>query len=170
MASNEENDTQPLSRTKKKQLAKEVEKLADQLVTLPESQLAKLELSEEIDQEVEIARATRGRSSHRRQVKHLAGELRKRDAELLELLSALEGLDQVAYGERKQFHGLEELRDRLCNQEQFTEAFDELLTLCPRIDRKTIARLARSVHQHADRRASREIFRRLRDELSAQED
>ena len=44
-------------------------------------------------------------------------------------------------------------------------SFQEMLNLYPQIDRKVISRLARSVHQHADKRASREIFKRLRDFL-----
>jgi ribosome-associated protein len=72
----------------------------------------------------------------------------------------------VALGDRRQFHHLEELRDRLCDPDRFPAALDEVLELYPNIDRNTISRLSRSVHQHADRRAARELFRRLRDELT----
>ncbi len=159
----------PLSKTKRKQLAKEVEQLADQLASLPENQFAQLDLSEEVREEVEIARTTKGRSSHRRQIKHLAGVLRKRDAELPALINQMANLDQVKRAEKQEFHQLESLRDRLCDAASFDAAFNELLDLCPQIDRKAITRLARSVHQHNDRRAAREIFRRLRDELTSAE-
>ncbi len=161
---NEESDTeQPLSRTKKKQLAKQVEQLAQLLTELPDNQFRQLELSAELTEEAELARATRGRGSHKRQVKHLAGLLRKQEAELLQIQEQLQRLDQVARGEKREFHLLEKLRDRLCAKDSFDDAFNEMLERYPQIDRKAIARLARSVHEYADKRAFREIFRRLRD-------
>ncbi|HEY5673637.1 MAG TPA: ribosome biogenesis factor YjgA [Malonomonas sp.] len=157
----------PLSRTKKKQQAKGIEMLATQLTTLTEKQLAQLVLSDGLAKEVALVRATKGYSALKRQIKHLAGFLRKQDDELQSVQEQLEKLDQVSRGDRQDFHRLEELRDRLCALSSFDDAFNEMLDLYPQIDRKTISRLARSVHQHEDRRASREIFRRLRDEQEA---
>ena len=156
----------PLSRTRKKKQAKEVELVAAQLAGLSESQFAQLDLPEEIIDEANRVRETRGRSSQRRQLKHLAGLLRKDEAVLGRLLMLLNELDQVARSEKREFHRLEDLRDRLCSKSAFKEAFDEMLELAPDIDRKAISRLARSVHDHDDRRAAREIFRRLRDALT----
>lgn len=163
----EEFDEQPLSRTKQKQLAKQIEQLAGQLVDLPENQFNQLQMTAEIGEEVKLARSTRGRGSHKRQIKHLAGMLRKRDDEAQQLLEQLQDLDQVARTEKREFHQLEQLRDRLCDPGSFDTAFEEMLGLYPGVDRKTIARLARSVHQHADKRAFREIFKRLRAEAEA---
>ena len=153
----------PLSKTRRKRLAKEVEGLAEQLVALSDNQFGQLELHGVLLEEAELARETKGRSSQRRQIKHLAAVLRKRDAELLEIQQRLAALDQVARTEKRAFHQLEELRDRLCDPARFGAAFAELAELWPQLDRNAIARLARSVQQHNDRRASREIFRRLRD-------
>ena len=155
----------PLSRTKKKQQAKQVEEIAEQLAGLTDKQFSQVDLPVAIALEAEEARSTKGRSSQRRQLKHLAGMIRKSEDVLATLVRQLANLDQVSGGEKKQFHQLEKLRDRLCDADSFTAAFDEMLELTPDIDRKTILRLARSVHQHEDRRAYREIFRRLRDEL-----
>ena len=161
--SEEYEDDLPLSRTKKKQLAKEVEKVAYQLATMPEKNFAQLQLPEGMVAEVKEARETKGRGSHKRQVKHLAGILRKQDEELQNLLAQLQQLDQVARSEKREFHRLERLRDRLCDAQSFDAAFVEMLEIYPLVDRKAISRLARSVHQHGDRRAYREIFKRLRD-------
>ncbi len=160
-------DDLPLSRTKKKHQAKQIEQIAEQLAGLTDNQFSRLELPAEIAREAELARSTKGRSSQRRQLKHLAGLLRKSEEVLEALLPQLQNLDQVARGEKKHFHRLEDLRDRLCQKESFDPAFKELLELAPDIDRNTISRLARSVHQHDDRRAYREIFRRLREELES---
>ncbi len=160
----------PLSRTKKKQQAKEIEMLAAQLTTLTEKQLAQLFLSAGLAQEVALARATKSYSAQKRQIKHLAGFMRKQDEELPAVQEQLAKLDQVSRGQQQDFHLLEALRDRLCALSSFDEAYQEMLSLYPQIDHKTMSRLARSVHQHEDRRASREIFRRLRDEMQAQTD
>lgn len=159
-------DDVPLSRTKKKQQAKHIEQTAEQLVGLTDKQYSQIDLPVAVAREAELARATKGRSSQRRQLKHLAGMLRKSEDALEDLLRQLINLDQVARGGKKQFHQLEKLRDRLCDDNSFTEAFDEMVELAPEIDRKAISRLARSVQQHDDRRAYREIFRRLRDEVA----
>ncbi|MCD6580476.1 MAG: DUF615 domain-containing protein [Desulfuromusa sp.] len=153
----------PLSRTKKKQQAKQIEEVAEQLVGLTDNQFAQIDLPVVIAREAGQARVTKGRSSQRRQLKHLAGMIRKSEDVLESLLNQLATLDQVSRGEKKQFRQLEKLRDRLCDAASFATAFEEMLELVPDIDRKAISRLARSVHQHDDRRASREIFRRLRD-------
>lgn len=156
----------PLSKTRLKQLAKEVEVLARQLCELSDAAFSRMALADDLREEVVLARETSGRGSHKRQIKHLAGLLRQQPEEVEKVRAALDDLDQVALGERRQFHQLEQLRDRLCDQESFPAAFEEVLILCPDIDRKSISRLARSVHQYNDRRAARELFRRLRDELS----
>lgn len=153
----------PLSRTKKKQLAKEVERLASQLTELPDNQFRQLQMPGDIAEEVELARSTKGRGSHKRQVKHLAGVLRRQDEELQQLLEQLQELDQVARTKKREFHQLEKLRDRLCDKSSFDDAFAEMLELYPGIERNAISRLAQSVHQHDDKRAYREIFKRLRD-------
>ena len=159
-------DDGPVSRTKKKQQAKQIEQIAEQLVDLTDKQFSQIDLPVAVAREAEQARLTKGRSSQRRQLKHLAGMLRKSEDALDSLLRQLESLDQVSRGEKKQFHQLEKLRDRLCAEVSFTDAFNEMLELIPGIDRKAISRLARSVQQHDDRRAYREIFRRLRDALA----
>ncbi len=160
-----EKESAPVSKTRRKQLAKQVEQLAQQLVEMPENQFTQLPLDGVLLAEAQLARATKGRGSQRRQIKHLAAELRKREEELLAVQQRLESLDQVAGTEKRAFHQLEQLRDRLCDKGRFDEAFAELVSSYPQIDRNGIARLARSVHLHNDKRASREIFRRLRDEL-----
>jgi len=160
-----EQDMLPLSRTKKKQQAKQVEQVAERLVALTDNQFSQLTLPEDVLFEAREARSTKGLSSQRRQLKYLAGLLRKMPEVLNHVLQQLQELDQVGRSDKKQFHQLEKLRDQLCHVDTFDAAFNEMIELLPEIDRKTIARLARSVQQHDDRRAYREIFQRLRGEL-----
>ncbi|MEA3543638.1 MAG: ribosome biogenesis factor YjgA [Thermodesulfobacteriota bacterium] len=158
-------DDLPLSRTKKKHQAKQIEQIAEQLVGLTDNQFSQIDLPVAIAREAEQARVTKGRSSQRRQLKHLAGMIRKTEDAFEGLVDQLTNLDQISRGDKKQFHQLEKMRDRLCAADSFPVAFDEMVELVPDIDRNAISRLARSVHQHEDKRAYREIFKRLRDEL-----
>lgn len=156
----------PLSKTRLKKLAKEIESLAGRLVDLSDAAFGQIEMDQDLREEVVLARETRGRGSHRRQIKHLAAILRQQPESVERIRDSLQAMDQVALGERRQFHQLEQLRDRLCAPGSFEAAFEEMLLVCPAIDRKVMARLCRSVHEHNDRRAAREVFRRLRDEWS----
>jgi ribosome-associated protein len=165
----EPEESLPLSKTKKKKLAKEVEALAHSLVEMPQQQFKKLQLPDDLVAEVVEARNTLGRGSHKRQVKHLAGILRQSEEQVLALISAIEDVDQVKRSEKRQFHKLEDLRDRLCDEKTFAEAFDEMIGLWPGIERGVISRLARSVHTNRDKRAYREIFKRLRDLVEQQD-
>ncbi len=158
-------DDSYVSKTRRKKQAKEVEQVAEQLVAMAANQITKLELPDAIARELQLARTTEGRSSQRRQIKHLAGVLRKREDVLEAIVEHLQAVDQVARQDRKQFHLVEDLRDRLCQETTFADACKELQEFTPRINMKLISRLARSVHEHEDRRAYREIFKRIRDEI-----
>lgn len=158
-----DNDDLPLSRTKKKQQAQQIAELAGQLCELSDNRFERMELPPEIVAEAQTVRQTGGRGSHKRQLKYLAGLLREDPDAVASLTSQLEGMDQVDRSDKKQFHALEQWRDRLCDPQQFDQACAQLQNQVPQLDMKTISRLASSVHQHGDKRAYREIFKRLRD-------
>ena len=129
---------------------------------LPEAEFAKLPIDGDLRGELALARSTSGHSSRRRQIKHFAGCLR-RDQEQKTILEAyLQGCQVTLAREKQAFHKLENLRDRLCRQEEFEPALVEIGQSWPTIDLNKLANLARSVHTHGDKKAAREIFRRLR--------
>ena len=150
------------SRSAKKRAAKAVETVAAQLIELPEATWAKVPAPPELREEIELARRTESHGARKRQMKHLAGVLRRHDEEAAVIQEFLEGLDQVQRQDKEAFHLLEELRDRICEPEQSAAALAEAERLLPSIDRAGLARLARAVHTGNDRKAYREIFRRLR--------
>ena len=154
-------------RSAKKRAAKAVEDLARQLVELPDQALEGLPLTDAMRRELDQARATKGHSSRRRQIKHFAGCLRRDDDQREAIENALSGHQVEQARERHAFHSLEELRNRLCDAEQFAAALDEVASTLPTVDRNKLSRLARSVHATGDKKAAREIFRRLR--LAAEE-
>ncbi len=149
-------------RSAQKRAAKAVEELAQRLVDLSDSAASSLPLSPEMAKELHLARNTRGHGSRKRQIKHLAGALRHNEEERAQIESALDGVDQVQRQEVTAFHQLEELRDRLCSPTDFDSALQEARDLYPQLDANKLAGLARSVHASSDKKAYREIFRRLR--------
>ena len=76
-------------RSAKKREAKAVEHLAQRLADLPEAELARLPQEPELAREIELVRTTRGHSSRKRQIKHLAGYLRSHEEECDAIRSAL---------------------------------------------------------------------------------
>lgn len=151
-------------RSAKKREAKAVEQLAQLLADLPDAEIARLELSPDLGIELQRARDTRGHSSRKRQIKHLAGVLRRHDEQRQRLERTLEDFNQVQRQNIHSFHNLEILRDRLCSADDFQAALEDTLERYPHIDAGKLSGLARSVHASNDKKASREIFRRLRKE------
>ena len=160
----EEEEVRSLGRgrTAKKREAKTIEELAHRLTEITASELGKLPKSPELSKEIELARSTKGKSSRKRQIKHLAGLLRGHEEQRLAIEAALDGQSVIQRREALAFHHLEELRDRLCAQETFAAALTEVRTLYPHLDDGKLTRLAGSVRKHNDKKAAREIFRRLR--------
>ena len=143
-----------------KRAALAIERLAARLVELSPAQLDRLQLPEDIGQGVRLAARIVNGNARSRQIKYLAAQLRN-DEELAGRLKAFfEGEEQHDGESIRRFHSLEDLRDRLCAAATCAQALEELKEVFSKSDLETIARLARSA-QGGDRRAAREIFRRL---------
>ncbi len=171
MQNNDETEYRSLGRGRsiKKRAAKAVEELAQRLADLSDAELAKLPKDPDLTREVELARNTRGGSSRKRQIKHLAGFLRANDELREELEAALDGQAVSQRQETLAFQHLEKLRDRLCVKATFESALAEVRITYPQLDDAKLARLAGSVHDHNDKRAAREIFRHLRKAADAED-
>lgn len=149
-------------RSAKKRAAKAVEELAARLVELPEPELATLPLAAEVRKELDLARSTRGHSSRRRQLKHFAAVLRREEEQREAIEAFFDGFEVTQARSRASFHQLEDLRDRLCDPTTCDAALTEVGAELPTVDVKKLANLARAVHASGDKKAAREIFRRLR--------
>jgi len=170
MQNNDEQEYRTLGRGRsiKKRAAKAVEELAHRLAELSDAELAKLPQDPDITKEIELARNTRGGSSRKRQIKHLAGVLRGHEEQREAIEIALDGQAVIQRQDVLAFHHLEELRDRLCVAASFETAIAEVRSTYPLLDAGKLARLAGSVQEHNDKKAAREIFRRLRKAAEAE--
>jgi ribosome-associated protein len=154
---------QPPSRSAKKRAAKAVEETAADLVVLGDADFRRLTLAGEILEAVDEVRRIKAHSARKRQLKHLAGLLR-RDEDSLQQAETF--LADLAHGRQRaatDFHFLEELRERLCDPARFDEALEEVRRELPEADAGKLRRLAESVRNHKDKRAFRELFRLLKE-------
>jgi len=122
----------------------------------------RLPLSDKLREEIVLARRITARGARKRQIKHLAGLLRRDEATTAAVRAALDTAGRTNRAERESFHHLEDLRDGLCDPDRFAETIRAAEEELPGLDRRVLTRLARKVHLNGDKRASREIFRRLR--------
>lgn len=162
MVEDSEYQSEGRGRSKKKKAAKAVEALAVRMVGASEAVCKKLPLPDEIRDELDQARKITARTARKRQLKHLAGVLR-RDEELVAAIhAAIDAVGRSSRVEKDLLHHFEELRDALCDPDRFAEAIEEASAEFPTLDRQKFTRLAKRVHTTGEKKASREIFRRLR--------
>jgi ribosome-associated protein len=150
------------SRSARKRAAQAVETLAFALVELPEADLARLSAPADILEALRQARNTRGHGSRKRQIKHLAGLLRRCPDAVTALQAFMAGLDEQRLRERAALHALEQLRIRLCDPATRAEALDEAERSLPGIDLAQLDQLARRAHGGTDRQAFRAVFQLLK--------
>ena len=163
----EENShlTKGRGRSKKKREAQRIEDLAKQLIELSPQNCARIGISDRVIDEITIARDTDGRGSSKRQLKHLAGVLREEPEDVEKINIFIDGYDQTHYKQKKAFHKLEEFRDQLCDPKTTDQTIGELSKLISPAELKPLRGLARSVIKSGDKKASRDIFKKLRELL-----
>jgi len=149
-------------RSARKRAAQAVEALAVRLVSSSGALCDRLPMPDELRQELVLARRITSHGARKRQIKHLAGLLRRDEATATAVQAALDTAGRSSRAERESFHHIEELRDGLCDPDRFAETIEIVADELPGLDRQVLTRLAQRVHTTGEKRASREIFRHLR--------
>jgi len=149
-------------RSEKKRAAQLIAALAVQMIDSSEAVCKRLPVPEDVRDVLDLARRSTARGARKRELKHLAGLLRRDEETADAVRAALDDVDRSSRAERDLFHRLEELRDALCDPGRFDETLENAAAEVPGLDRPVMTRLARRVHKDGDKRAFREIFRRLR--------
>lgn len=167
-----------LSKSEKKRRAKNIEKLAVELVGLPESDIAGLPCEPFLRQEILTARKLKA-GARKRQIKYLTKNLRELDpSPLLDFMAARTG---SKLKEKKEFHELENLRDAIITEvleaarqaEEESEeglvdrnypspALEAALKQFPRLDADSVRQSAMRYSRTRKPALSREIFRQLK--------
>ncbi len=153
------------TRTQQRRDALAVLALANQLVELPPSKLAKLDLPEDVQREIAQTRRITAHIAHKRQLAFLAKVMRRHDPEVFDGVRAALGVNRERQRqETAAMHRLEAMRDRLIADTD--AAIGELITQHPNVDRqhlRSLVRQAKIEHEgNKPPRAYREIFQLLK--------
>ena len=167
-----EHDYGP-TRTQQRRDALAVLELAQQLVELPPSRLAKLELPEDVLREIAYTRKITSHIARKRQLGFLAKTMRKHDSDVFDGVRAALGENRERQRqETAAMHRLEATRERLLTDED--NALQELITAHPQLDRQHLRSLLRQARLEREKnkppRAYREIFQLLKDLAAAGDD
>lgn len=162
----EEADYGP-SRTQKRRDALAVLVLAQQLVDLQPSRLAKLPLPDDVRHEIDVTRRTPSHGAKKRQLAFLAKVMRRYEEEDFAAVRAELGENREKQRqETAAMHRLEAMRDRLIAEDE--TALPELIAEHPQVDRQHLRSLVRQARVEKDTpnkppKAYREIFQLLKD-------
>ncbi len=162
------HDQEPPSKSQIKRDMLALSELGAQLVDLPPATLAKLPLPDELASAIRECQSISKHGGRKRQLKFI-GKL-MRDIDVNPIRATLEQLSAPHRNEVKQFHLVEQWRDRLINEGD--PALSALLDQYPGADRQQLRQLLRNAQNtklsEAKRKtAGREIFRLLRDLLDS---
>ena len=154
------------SRSARRREALDVLAFAKQLVELPPSRVAKLELPEDVAEEIGNVRGITSHIARKRQLGHLAKLMRAHDeAAFARARAALANDREAGFREAAATHRLEALRERLLGEGD--AALSELIAAHPDIDRQHLRALIRQARSEREANkplhAYRELFRVLRE-------
>lgn len=153
------------SRTQQRRAALAILTLAGQLVEMPPARLARLDLDQDLRDEIEKYRRTRSHIARKRQLAFLAKKMRQYEDAAFESIRAELGENRDRQRrDTAAMHRLEALRDRLLDGDEAT--LSELIRTHPQIDRQHLRSLLRKARAEREKpgsppRAYREIFRLL---------
>jgi ribosome-associated protein len=161
------------SRSQLRRDAMAIFKLAETLATLTDAQLTRIPLEADLLDEVRRTRGIPQPIARKRQTQFLAKHLRRLEIEEIDAVRLVLDSDrQQSHRETAALHQLEAWRDRLVAEGD--EALDELIAQHPDADRQHFRDLIRQANAEAKKkkppRASRELFRKLRELQSATSD
>ena len=159
-----EHDYGP-TRTQQRRDALAVLALANQLIELPASKLAKLDLPEDVLREIAQTRRITAHIARKRQLAFLAKVMRRHDPEIFDGVRAALGVNRERQRqETAAMHRLEAMRERLLDDAD--AAMSDLIAQYPNVDRQHLRSLIRQAKAEKDAnkppRAYREIFQLLK--------
>ncbi|WP_426688140.1 ribosome biogenesis factor YjgA [Rhodanobacter ginsengiterrae] len=155
------------SRTQQRRDALAVLVLAQQLVDLQPSRLARIPLPDDVRHEIDVTRRTPSHGAKKRQLAFLAKVMRRYDEEDFAAVRAELGENREKQRqETAAMHRLESMRDRLIAEDE--SALSELIAEHPQVDRQHLRSLVRQARVEKDTpnkppKAYREIFQLLKD-------
>jgi ribosome-associated protein len=164
--SSDEADHERPSRSARRREALDVLAFAKQLSELPPARIGKLELPDDVREELAQVQRTPSHIAHKRQLAHLAKVMRAHDdAEFASARAVLDNDRAAGAREAAELHRTEALRERLLGDEA-DAALTDFIATHPGADRQRLRALIRQARRERGAgklpRAQRELFRLLR--------
>ena len=128
------------SRTQKKNEARALQKLGEQLVALPSEQLKRIDILDDLRNAVIVAKKTKSHGARRRQLQYIGALMRDIDSEPIQ--NALENIRLGDHQKILAFKKIEKWRDEL--KEGNRVLIEEILDNCPDAERQRLTQLARN--------------------------
>ncbi len=151
------NGKEPVSKTRKKQEMKILQKMGERLVGLSDKQLKGLLLPPRLFDAVQDAKDMRSHGARRRQIKYIGAIIRDIDPEPIK--AALAQQDRKKTEMDAAFHRLENLRDGLMGGD--SRKFTEIVNQYPHTDRQRLRQLVRNAIKEKDAEKGTKHYRAL---------
>lgn len=153
------------SKSQRKREADRITQLGKTISELGEPDILRLGLDDDVLDAVMALRRINTRGAGKRQRLYLGKLLRSRDLAPIE--AALHALAQSANNATRQFHDLEQWRDKLLHEGN--SALSAFIEQYPDSDRQRLRQLIRNANQESEQnkppKSSRELFRLLRESV-----
>lgn len=150
------------SKSRRKRDMQALQALGERLVELPQAQLDRIALPDDLAEAIRLARMISARGGRKRQLQYIGRLMREVDPEPIR--AALARIDGGAQEKKARLHHAERWRDRLVKEGD--TALEELFDRYPSADRQHLRRLQRIAVQEAagdgPPKYQRELFRALR--------
>ena len=150
------------SRTQKKNEARALQKLGEQLVAMSSEQLENIDISDDLRNAVIVAKKTKSHGARRRQLQYIGTLMRDIDPEPIQ--NALENIRLGDHQKILAFKKIEKWRDEL--KEGNRALIEEILNFCPDAERHRLTQLARNARNEYEAekgvKSSRILFRYLK--------
>lgn len=144
MPQSDDKSPDEISRTTVKNEMTALQKIGETLVDMPQSQLDKIPLPDELMQAIMVARQLKSREAKRRQLQ-LVGKL-MRHVEVAPIQAAIKNVASIKNQATAAFHQAEEWRERLIHEGDI--AIQAFLGLYPEADRQNLRQLTRQAQQN----------------------
>ena len=156
-------DEDLISKSQLKRDSQALQDMGGQLVEMPEGQLTKFNLPENLKDAIYEARRLKNREEKRRQLQYIGKLMRTADISFIQ--ETLDRMDHQSQTYRQHFQQLENWRDRIISEG--TTAIEALIEKYPQADRQQLRNLQRQASRElAEKKsttASRKIFAYLRE-------
>ncbi len=152
-----------ISKSEKKREAHSLQKLGEKLLKLSREQVRKINIPDEILEELNLARTIKSREGLRRQIQFIGSLMRKIDSDPIQ--QAIEQLEQGDYMKALEFKETEQWRDELISGNN--ELLEEILGNHAIADRQQLSQLVRNARKEVENnkppKSTRALFRYLRE-------